>query len=265
MINKEIKQESSIPVQGRVSLIVLSELASYWDEETEFHVKTMSQLIGWSMDLLREILVANDMLEESDRNIAECRDYLIERGLWQKSLGGRAFKKIGAAVRFQNFREEGRDPKNIDEMSRKSYNIMHNEHSVKPSPVDKVEGRQDSDRTKKMSSKERKALVSKAVGVYHGLETIEKEEPKKYCREEVVAKYRKEQAELKRLKEETIDEVKHGNIVDESSPIVKEDMTDEEYGEMMKDRARRDRERIELEQSAVISEGNIVGDPLGKK
>ena len=59
------KQETSIPVQSRTSIISLAELAKYW-ETTEYDIRSMSQLISWSLDLLRDILKSNESIESSD-------------------------------------------------------------------------------------------------------------------------------------------------------------------------------------------------------
>ena len=106
MTDRMTKQENSIPVQSRVSMISLAELAKYW-EGTEYEIRSMSQLISWSLDLLRDILKANEMIEVDGEfeMVVEARDYLVGRGLWQQKVAKRAFTKIGNAVRFQGFRD----------------------------------------------------------------------------------------------------------------------------------------------------------------
>ena len=230
MTSRTVKQESSIPVQSRVSIVSLAELAKYW-EGTEYNIKTMSQLVSWSLDLLRDVLKANDMIiaEDETESIVEARNYLVSNGLWQSKVSDRAFAKLGTAIRFENFREEGQNPQTRDEMSKKGYNIMHNKHSVEPYE-DKVSTR--------------RKLVQEAVETYHEIEEMEKAEPEKLSQEEVRAKFFKRQAEVKRLEEE------------ESS--VKESMTDEEWEVKQREIAKRDQERSVLEKGAEIDESNIV-------
>ena len=234
MTDRMTKQESSIPVQSRVSIISLAELATYW-ETTEYDIRSMSQLISWSLDLLRDILKANKMLEDSSESVIEARDYLVNRHLWQAKVAKRAFTKIGNAVRFQGFREEGVNPETRDEMSKIGHNLMHNKHSVSPYR-DKVSTR--------------KQMVAKMTEMYHKLEAMEGaefEEPEMLSQEEARAKYFKEQTKLKVLKGETIEEVKHSNVTGESEPSVKEGMTDEEWEAKQSEIAKRDHERLELE------------------
>ena len=233
MTDRMTKQESSIPVQSRTSIISLAELARYW-ETSEYDIRSMSQLISWSLDLLRDILKANEMIGANDEieSIVEARDYLVENGLWQQKVAKRAFTKIGNAVRFQGFRDLGENPETRDEMSKIGHNLMHNKHSVSPYR-DRVSTRQQ--------------MVAKMTEMYHELEATESAEPEKRCQEEVRRDWFKEQARLKALKEETIEEVKHSNVIDGSKPVVKEGMNDEEYEAKMKEIEERDIERRKLE------------------
>ena len=246
MTNRMTKQESSIPVQSRVSMISLAELAKYW-EGTEYDIRSMSQLISWSLDLLRDILKANEMIGVGGEfeMVVEARDYLVGRNLWQQKVAKRAFTKIGNAVRFQGFREKGVDPETRDEMSKVGHNLMHNKHSVSPYR-DKVSTR--------------KQMVAKMTEMYHKLEAIEGAElgePEMLSQEEARAKYFKEQARLKALKEGTIEEVKHSNVIGESEPSVKEGMSEEKFIERAEER---DGERKKLENAPFeVSDLDIVG------
>ena len=105
-------------------------------------------------------------------------------------------------------------------------------------------------------------MVAKMTEMYHEIEAMEKDEPvEKLSQEEVRAKFFKNQAELERLKGETIEEVKHGNVVSESSLSVKEGMNDEEYAAKLKEIAARDKARLELENAPFdASDLPTVGD-----
>jgi hypothetical protein len=64
--------------------------------------------------------------------VLEAHRHLEQRGLYQGSLKSKAFKKVGAAVRFETMRKEGVDPKSYTPID---YNIMHDSHSVEALPV----------------------------------------------------------------------------------------------------------------------------------
>jgi len=110
MIDKEIKQESSVPAQGRFSIVELAELLLYWDS-IGYHVSSMSQLLSWSISLLTEILIANNKLPHLIESVAEANNILDSANLYQRSLRKKIDKKIATAIAFENLREEGYDPK----------------------------------------------------------------------------------------------------------------------------------------------------------
>ena len=125
--NKEIKQERSVPVQSRIDIVSLAKIAKYW--ETKCEIRTMSQLVSWSIDLLMEVLDNNNVIEIDDMNIADARNYLSSKGLIQKSMNKKGIRKIATSMAFESLRDEGVDPK---EYTEKQYTILHNKGSVKP-------------------------------------------------------------------------------------------------------------------------------------
>lgn len=148
-MNKVTKQESSIPIQCRVSLVTLAELARYWKNE-KYDIRTVSQLNSWSLYLLAEILTTNGMLGE-EMSISEAREYLIHHGLYQKSSLDRSHKKISAAIRFEGLRDEGIEPSMIKE-ERRIHSLMHkepNKFTGAPSSVEPFEGRVISEKAKR--------------------------------------------------------------------------------------------------------------------
>jgi len=136
----EAKQESSISVQSRISMNSLAELDMYWISEGK-GIKTVSQLVSWSLDLLCEILRANEKLPRSIEAVREARNYLEMRALIQPSLHRRNFDKIGSAIKFEGMRENGDDPSKelLDSEGEiansnimRQYRILHNKNSVQP-------------------------------------------------------------------------------------------------------------------------------------
>jgi hypothetical protein len=151
-MKSEIKQEASVPIASRINVVSLAELDMYWMSEGR-HIRTMSQLVAWSVELLCEVLRANEKLPKGIDSVAEAHKYMLERGMYQPSLKDRGFKKIGTAIKFENMREEGEDPsvligskkepenKNVN----RQYNMLHNERSVRP-----FRGRVDREITREM-------------------------------------------------------------------------------------------------------------------
>lgn len=134
----EAKQEASMSVQSRISAATLAELDMYWLSEGK-RIKSLSQLISWSTDLLCEILWANGKLASRVESVAEARKYLLDRELCQPSLYERGFAKMGVAVSFEGMREAGIDPskevkygKFVDNKNTISkYHMLHNKRSVR--------------------------------------------------------------------------------------------------------------------------------------
>ena len=147
-MNKETKQESSIPAQCRVSIVTLARLAAYW-KTNRHNISTVSQLMSWSLYLLTEILESNGQIG-IEPSIEEAREYMMSEGLYQKVTGDRGYKKLNAAIRFQGMREEGMNPANSN--IREDRNISHmlhrapNQFSGKPSSVEPFMGRVGSPR-----------------------------------------------------------------------------------------------------------------------
>ena len=138
----EAKQEASMSVQSRINVATLAELDMYWMSEDK-RIRSLSQLVAWSMDLLSEILWANQKMERRIESVAEARNYLIRRDLCQHSLHNRGITKMSKAIMFENMRNEGTEPKIY---ANRQYKSLHRnpEENGKPSTVEpfteKVDG-----------------------------------------------------------------------------------------------------------------------------
>jgi hypothetical protein len=126
-MREEERVETSVPVQARVSLVDLAVIDRYWID-SGYEMRSMSQLVGWSVSLLVEILRASGKIR-GEMGASEAHRHLSNRVLFQKSLKKRAMKKIGAAITFENLRREGVRP---EDYVRKQYNVLHNKSSVRP-------------------------------------------------------------------------------------------------------------------------------------
>jgi hypothetical protein len=128
------KQERSIAVSARVDLVTLAEITKYWISEG-YHIRSVSQIVGWSIDLLKEIMIQNKAISPQFEFVS-ARNFMIERGLTQQSNDKRGYKKMAAATRFEMLRKDGYDPRQVDPLA---YSILHNPHSIIPSPDSDME------------------------------------------------------------------------------------------------------------------------------
>jgi hypothetical protein len=121
-------KEDSIPVTVRVGIRELAELDEYWMREG-YQVRSMSQLVGWSCELLCSVLRANG--KSMPLTIRDAHERLVKRQLYQKSNEKKAFMKTGAAMRFESMREEGVNPQ---EYAESQFNVVNRANSVQPAP-----------------------------------------------------------------------------------------------------------------------------------
>ena len=221
-MDKEVKQESSIPVQARVGMVSLAEMAKYWESQG-YMVRSMSQLVAWSLDLLCEVLRQNQAMPLVIETVAEAHRELEQRGLYQGSLKNRAFKKIGASLRFETMRREGIDPKSYTPMD---YGILHNKRSVEPSPI----------ASNYLSDEDLRAIARKKIDEVRRQKQMEMHEERKRTKEAIAeAKVRGVLAE-ESVKNET------------EVGVVREGMTEEEFYTLAQ---KRDKRVQEMENSSV--------------
>lgn len=128
MTTEEIKQERSIPVASRIDMVNLANLAIMW-ESRGYMIRSMSQLVSWSIDLLVQELGKAEIFKERIETLAEANKALAYRGLYQRSMKGRSEKKIGIALGFEALRAEGIDPK---EHASDAYETIHPPNQVQP-------------------------------------------------------------------------------------------------------------------------------------
>ena len=132
MQSYEEKQESSIPITSRVSILELAELDMYWSSGG-YRPKSMSQLVSWSISLLCDALKNSGKMPAEARSLTEANNYLEERNLYQKSLKKRSMRKMSTALCFENLRNEGINPKDFVPQQ---HNMLHNERSIRPLEMD---------------------------------------------------------------------------------------------------------------------------------
>ena len=149
---EEVKQERSIPVQGRVNLVDLANLDKYFMSQGQ-EIRTMSQLLNWGIGLVVEVLDRNSVLEGKLDNLSDAGGYLESRRLYQPGIRKRGVKKYANALTFENLREHGEHPE--DYVSRQ-HKVLHNKGSIKPYANEEA---------KPVISTDEVNMVNKMVGV----------------------------------------------------------------------------------------------------
>ena len=131
MTDPVVRKESSVPTQTRVSIVDLAKLDMFWIREQQVNIKSMSQLVSWSIGVLVDKLEEVGLVKD-DISVAEAHNYLKARGLYQDSLLKRSRPRISAAMGFESLRKQGSDPKYHAPMI---HNTIHSKHSIDAPPV----------------------------------------------------------------------------------------------------------------------------------
>lgn len=212
-MEKEVRQEASVPVEGRVNVANLAELAAFWEDAGE--LRSMSQVIGWSLAMLCEIIRVNYPEKRKFESVTEAHKYLVDHKLYQRSKQNRSMKKIAMAMGFESLRTEGIDPKSYAPMQS---NILHNEHSVR------------------VYQKNNESASSKLME--DAWETVHR----------VRLEKQRQAHELHKQKEEAIKNARENGLLAEEQLIepgrgIREGMSDEELDKYNEERERKVRER----------------------
>ena len=117
----EAKIEGSIAVQARIDLRCLASLDYYWTTNS-FNIKSMSQLVGWSIELCLEMLLSQGGAKKKFETLAEAYSWIEGRGLHQKSMKKRGIKKLVTAMGFEELRANGEDP---EDYARSKFRQIH--------------------------------------------------------------------------------------------------------------------------------------------
>lgn len=134
MEEREVKVEGSIPVQSRIDIRSLANMEKWFLKEG-MHIRTMSQLVSWTVDYMVELLSLNDKLDETVGSIEEAYQYLRLRGLMQRSMEKKGAKKLLRARGYESLRSQGADPAYEDPSGFKQ---IHNQPRSKVSPFQTV-------------------------------------------------------------------------------------------------------------------------------
>ena len=249
-INDERKVEASIPVSARVNIMALAEMLLYFESQG-MHVKSMSQLVGWSVDTGAQLLEYAKMLPHKVVTMLEANEIIQSRGLYQPSVMKRGRLKLNAGRRMENLRAEGEDPKFVPGLVERDHNILHNEHSVKAAPdisiADMTKKYHEIEEQKKLEVEaERKAAGDRVTAA---MENIEEVEPSTGALEELKAEVsQEEQRIITQL--QIKDEIKNG-----TSSIIRKKTNEELDADDVK---REEKDREYLKQQNFIPKSGTV-------
>lgn len=128
-MDKITRKESSIGVTARVSVVDLAKMDRYWIEMEGTTMRSVSQLVGWCVGALVEVIEANGKMPGGMDSVVQAHKYLQARGLYQESNLKRSKSRIGAAMQMETLRAEGHDPAYDAPMQ---HRVIHSKHSVEP-------------------------------------------------------------------------------------------------------------------------------------
>jgi uncharacterized Fe-S cluster-containing protein len=216
-----LKQERMIPVQSRVDINSLADMAVYL-EKSGVDIKNMSMLISYCVDLAREVVFSNGMLDVVHETVSQSHETMRKKCLYQQSMMKRGgMKKLANALRLENMRIEGIDPKEYAPVQHK---LVHNKHSVTPPDI---------------------GVTSKS-----------------YVSDEAFERERKKWEEEKKAEEEAKHKAVLDRINSDDSGLIVHSAGDRKLSESQIDKIRRDRERKDREQLEKMNECNFVPSDL---
>lgn len=227
-VEGDVRVESSIPVQSRVSLIDLARMDLFYVRLGD-QPRSMSELVSRAVNLASDILIANGKMPGGINTVAEAHRYLSVRGLYQRSMRDRSNRKISTALTLENLRVEGVDPRahsRTKDLIGQQYNMLHNENSVRRHSSEEVRAKATRDRLSEGSA----------------ISNEEWESIQRRIKEDLAKELEAAKRNNIRIMRES------GLVVDDPGIVLKEGTSPEEIN---KERAERDRKRIELENSAM--------------
>lgn len=242
------KRERSIPVQGRVDLVELADIAVVLSRKG-FEVSSMSKLINlcvqmahWALENTEEVMMRHEGVSDAHRT-------MVEAGLYQRSMYKVGRKKLLTAMAFENLRKEGVDP--ITYVPHQA-NVLHNRHSidypnVRESKKEQMRRVYDKVMAEKMASKESKGLTMEKFE-----ELKNKDYDEEVARKKLEEGYRLRAEAMKRRLEEEEREGRN-RLIEEMEEIVesskvKSDVPAQKNTEEMA----RDEERIARKDQALL-------------
>lgn len=126
-MDEKSRKESSISCQSRVSVVDLARLDWWWTKQGH-HMRSMSQLINWSlMHMVDELVRQGHLGDDAIPTIASAHKYLNMRGLYQRSHLKRSGSRLAMAIKFESMRAAGLD---TEREHPRAHRQIHNTHSI---------------------------------------------------------------------------------------------------------------------------------------
>lgn len=122
----EQKVERSIPVQGRVDVVNLTEVYCAL-RELGYHVKSLSQLVSYCVELAHHALESNKYINRKFDGPLQAFHLLEDVGIVTNTMRKRGFRKVVLSQGLEELRKEQCNPE-LNAPSR--YKEMHNTHSL---------------------------------------------------------------------------------------------------------------------------------------
>ena len=117
-----IRREASVPVSSRIDVRTLAEICSYFIS-SNVSVRSVSQLVSWSAEMLLDILKDNDKLPRDKPTIEAAYQYLESGGLMQRGMK----RKVASALVYEHLRAEGVNPASYDYANK--FKSMHSNNN----------------------------------------------------------------------------------------------------------------------------------------
>jgi len=148
----EVRREASVPAQSRIDIRTLAQLTQYWFD-TGVHVKSISQLISWSLESMVEILRINGKTGEKP-TIEKAEEFMSTLGLMQR---GMKRKKLLIAKTSESLSIEG---SSLQSYAPKEYKAIHNNKNWTQDGAEKVISESIISNAKQYGSYSRKDILA---------------------------------------------------------------------------------------------------------
>lgn len=238
-MDKKIRKESSIPVQGRISIVDLANMDRYWAVKEGISIKSMSQLLSWTFTAMCDVIEANGKMPETFKRVDEANRYLNARGLYQKGMKEKGQSRIIAAMGFESLRDQGYDPARE---SKTAYDTIHGKQTI-----GLYDGKVDTGQQEMVPQVNVDEMVSKIREDKKKAEDYRQKELNDAINSSVVVEENKET--MVAVPDKPKDRLKINRTTSSSDETsIREGMSDEE---LLKDREEKDKRRMELENAPI--------------
>ena len=119
--DEKIRREASVPISTRIDVRSVAMICAYFNDNN-ISVRTVSQLISWSVEMLVGILRDNGKIGTDKPKIEEAFEFLYKNDLLQMGMK----RKLQRALSYESLRLDGNDPA---EYAPADYKGIHNNNN----------------------------------------------------------------------------------------------------------------------------------------